>query len=206
MKIVIPGDPIANMRPRHKLVKGNMWTYDPQVMEKTHTRILISRECKNYEPENKPCKVDLIFHMDAQKGASKAETNVRLWGYSLPLKKDLDNLEKFVLDCGNGILWSDDRYIAQLSSRKLYSNNPCTIINIAPITEVKMSDAHVNVFGTFSPQDFETMATDAERIFMAIPAFRLDNSLFESQMAAAAELLIDFADEWCPKLKKIKSK
>ena len=84
---------------------------------------------------------------------------------------------------------------------------PCTIIDITTIKEVKMSDAHEKVFKLFSPQDVEIMSADAERIFMAIPPHELDNSeLYQSQMASAAELLIDFANEWADKLKKIKGK
>jgi hypothetical protein len=134
------------------------------------------------------------------------DSNLRLWGLLQHIKKpDLDNLIKWVLDGGNGILWSDDRFIVQLSSRKEFSKNPCTIINIETIKEVKMSDAHEKVFKTFSPEDVELMSADAERIYMSIPVYQLsDTAVYESQMAAAAQLLIDFAEEWCDKLKRIR--
>jgi len=68
-----------------------------------------------------------------------------------------------------------------------------------------MSEEHEKVFKTFSPSDIEVMAADAERIFMSIPPNYQANAMYELQMAAAAQLLIDFADEWADKLKKIKA-
>lgn len=211
MRIVIPGDPIANMRPRHKRVGNAMWTYDPQATEKSRVKLLIKKEIKSYDHQNRACKVDLEFQLDAFKGVSKSIANMRLWpGMAESIcrhHRDLDNCEKFALDCGNGILWADDRDIVQLSSRKIYSKNPCTIIEITPIKEIKMAVEHEKVFKLFSPQDVESMSEHAERIFMSIPAYIIsDNDLYEKQMAAAAELLIDFANEWADKLKKIKGK
>jgi len=205
MRIVIPGDPIAKTRPRFCNRGKFTTTYDSQYMEKIHTRLLIAQEAGNHLILSMPYKVDLIFAMDAQKGSSKAECNVKLWGYSYPLKKDLDNMEKFILDCGNGILWPDDRYIVQLSSKKIYSKNPCTIIEINTINEVKMSAEYEKVFKIFSPEDVEAMSADAERIYMSIPPDPLhDIELYESQLAASAQLLINFANEWADKIKKIK--
>lgn len=213
MQIIIPGDPIAKTRHRSFIRNGHISTYDDQIILKCNVMKQMIAMRENWIHKEEALKVDLIFQLDAQKGSSKAESTLRQWSSHFPIfgamatkKIDLDNLCKTYLDCGNGILWSDDRYIVQLSSRKEYSKNPCTIINVETINEVKMSDAHEKVFKTFSPSDVEVMAADAERIFMAIPPNYQDNSQYESQMAAAAELLIDFADEWCDKLRKIKRK
>ncbi len=70
-----------------------------------------------------------------------------------------------------------------------------------------MSVDHEKIFKIFSPEDCEVMSADADRIFMSIPLYKFDDSaVYEEQMASAAELLIDFADEWADKLKKIKRK
>lgn len=211
MRIVIPGDPIANMRPRHKRVGGNMWTYDPQAKEKCRVKQLIKQETKNYDHQNKACKVDLEFQLDAFKGVSKSVANMRLWHGSAESicrnYRDLDNCEKFALDCGNGILWADDRDIVQLSSRKVYSKNTCTIINVEQIKEVKMSEANEKVFKTFSPSDCDEFAADAERIATTIYDYKLnDQTLRDAQMNAFAQLMIEFSDQWADKLKKIKGK
>ncbi len=216
MRIVIPGQPLAKTRHRSFIRNGHIATYDNQTAEKLAYQQLLAIKCiaENHEPKEIPVKVDLIFQLDCFKGASKLESNLRQWSGQVALKNcsavkriDLDNICKFCLDCGNGILWPDDRFIVQLSSRKLYSKTPCTIITVNPINEATMSAEHEKVFKLFSPQDLEVMSADIERIFMAVPPHKLDDTgIYESQLAAAAELLIDFADEWCDKLKKIKRK
>lgn len=211
MRIVIPGEPIANMRPRHKRVGGNMWTYDPQAKDKNFVKLLIRKEAENYDHQNKACKVDLEFQLDAFKGVSKSIGNLRMWpGMAQSIcrhHRDLDNCEKFALDCGNGILWADDRDIVQLSSRKIYSNNPCTIINVETIIGGKMSAEHEQVFKTFSPEDLDSFKADARRIYSYLPIGSCANAqMSQEQMASTADLLINFANKWIDKLKKIKGK
>ena len=53
------------------------------------------------------------------------------------IKVDLDNLEKFVKDAGNGILWRDDCLICNVSKVKLYSSIPRTEIVITPLRNVE---------------------------------------------------------------------
>ncbi len=196
------------MRPRHKRVRGNMWTYDPQATEKNDMRLTLKYESSGWEMPKGTCIVNLEFHMDAYKGASKAESNLRLWGYSHTSRKDLDNMEKFVLDCGNNILWSDDRFIVQLSSRKLYSKNPCTIITIEPIKECKMEKSHEAVFKIFSPDDLCDFLDSICSLHLRIPSVNRPDriELHADEMAPTADLLIKFANEWTDKLKKIRNK
>lgn len=208
MRIVIPGEPIPKARHRSFIRHGKMATYDEQHLEKIHTRILMNRFTENHELKHCAHIAKFEFHFEPPKSASVATKNMMLWGCIHHIKKpDTSNLMKFYEDCGNGILWPDDCLLIDEHPIKRYSQNPCTIITVTPINEVKMSDDHEKVFKTFSPTDCETMSADAERIYMSIPVYHLDNpEIYKSQMAAAAELLIDFADEWADKLKKIKRK
>ena len=69
--------------------------------------------------------------MPIPKSLSEAKKNAKLWGLiKHTAKPDLDNLEKFYLDCLTGIIFSDDSQVVQLSSKKLYSNHPRTEIYI----------------------------------------------------------------------------
>lgn len=214
MRIVIPGDPIAKARHRAFIRNGHVATYDPQIQDMNYIRLEMNAQRNDWRHETNPLNVHIEFHLDALIGASKALSNLRQWASHFPIfdamatkRIDLDNLCKTYLDCGNEILWSDDRFIVQLSCRKLYSKIPCTIITVETIKEVKMEPDHEKVFKLFNPEDCETMSADAERIYMSIPVYKFDDSeVFDSQMAAAAELLIDFADEWADKLKKLKRK
>ncbi len=214
MRIVIDGDPIPKARHRSFIRHGHIATYDAQgsIMSKIMTQMHTSK--KDWVHTDSPLKVDLIFQLDCEKGSSKAESILKQWSSHFNIfnamatkKIDLDNLCKTYLDCGNGILWSDDRFIVHLSSRKVYSENPCTIINIETIKEVKMSDAHEKVFKTFSPQDMQAIIRDADRIGTGYPNFCIRNpELLKEQMTTTAQLLIEFADQWADKLKKIKGK
>jgi Holliday junction resolvase RusA-like endonuclease len=45
-------------------------------------------------------------------------------------KPDLDNLIKWVLDCGNALLWQDDSMIYCIQAFKVYSPKPRTEIEM----------------------------------------------------------------------------
>lgn len=46
------------------------------------------------------------------------------------IKPDLDNLEKFYLDCMNGIVYHDDKQVTSLKSKKVYTQNENGIVEI----------------------------------------------------------------------------
>ena len=209
MEITIPGQPIAKMRHRLTTVNGFARQYDPQQKEKDWFKRMLLAEVKTPNLEEKPLAVDLIFKMDAFKGATKAETAIRLWyGMANPTTKpDLDNLEKFSLDCGNGILWPDDRFIVRLSSKKIYAKDPCTIISITPIVETKLTKEQQNVFKTFSPHEFNDLQNDLFSLYQSLPKHYFDHKAVPTEeLASAASILIDFSNKWADKLKKIRTK
>lgn len=74
-----------------------------------------------------PIKIEYTFIFSAPKSASLLKKKKLLNTYYVGVN-DLDNLCKFVADCGNGILWKDDRQIVALSAVKLYGEIEKTII------------------------------------------------------------------------------
>ena len=145
MRFIIPGPPISKARPRAAR-RGNYVTIYNSQKEEDQLCIL---EMKNqlsdyanspdrltrYEPRDLPLYdvyyIDMKFYIKipgswkvAQK---KAAINETILAYSKP---DCDNLIKFVQDCGNGVLWSDDCRIATLSAAKYYSPSPRTEIEV----------------------------------------------------------------------------
>ena len=46
---------------------------------------------------------------------------------------DLDNLQKFILDSCKNIVLVDDRYVASISTRKIYSTIPRTEFTVTEI-------------------------------------------------------------------------
>jgi len=50
-------------------------------------------------------------------------------------RPDVDNLQKFILDAGNNILWNDDCQIVNITASKLYGPEPKTIMIITEVEE-----------------------------------------------------------------------
>lgn len=212
MKIIVEGSPLSKARHRTCVKNTHVFIYDPQSKEKEIMKkyLLANAISQDWLPLREgPLKVDLIFELDAFCGATKPEYNNRLWEYSLPCKKpDIDNLVKFILDCGNGILWPDDRFIIKLCAIKKYSKKPCTIIDVNHITGIKMSKEQENVFKTFSPTDLFDFIKSANELCIRHSAFHQDHllTLAPDELAAAAHSLVNFANTWSDKLRKIKAK
>ncbi len=127
MRIQINGTPIPYARPR---VTSRV-TYDPRSKDKSRIKKILL--AKGFEPFQIPLRVNLIFELYIPKSASKKKQLEMKEGKIKPSKKpDLDNLIKFILDCSNGILFSDDSQILEIIASKRFSDNPSTIIHIEP--------------------------------------------------------------------------
>ncbi len=75
------------------------------------------------KPYDQPLSVKIEFYLKMPKKPKHA----------FPTKGDLDNYTKAILDAGNKILWSDDRFIVDLSAQKQYSNDPRVVIKFGII-------------------------------------------------------------------------
>ncbi len=133
MKIVVPGKPIAKKRPRF-FRRGNfVGTYNSQETEEG--RWLHSAQSQvEYKVIVFPIQVIMDFYLPIPKSTSKKKRQEMLIGNERPVKKpDIDNLEKFCLDCLNGVAWDDDCQVVKMVSEKHYSDNPRTEIEIVEI-------------------------------------------------------------------------
>lgn len=82
---------------------------------------------KPFEP-GVPLFLDCVFYMPIVKGTSQKKRKQMLAGEIIHTKKpDKDNLEKFVMDCCNGVVWHDDSQVAHGRQRKLFAENPRTL-------------------------------------------------------------------------------
>ena len=132
IEFAIEGVPIPQHRAR-ACRRGNFINvYDPQKKEKENLRWKIKFEYRD-KPLVMPLKIELLFAMPIPKGTSKIRRNAMLTGDMPPAKApDVDNLEKFLLDCLTGLLYEDDRQIVELNARKIYSEYPRTVIKAYP--------------------------------------------------------------------------
>jgi len=131
-KVKISGNPKALKRHRH-----SRWgTYDPSAIDKKAFAVKVESEFEG-KPFKKALMVYLVFNMQRPKSHYRTGKFSHLLKESSPehcsSKPDLDNLVKFVLDACNGILWSDDSIVVELIARKVYSDNPKTLIFIKEI-------------------------------------------------------------------------
>jgi len=60
------------------------------------------------------------------------------------MRIDVDNLCKFTLDALNGHVYTDDRFIVELSCLKRYGDDDCTIIEINMIEEFEVVDPRLS--------------------------------------------------------------
>jgi Holliday junction resolvase RusA-like endonuclease len=132
MTITIPGKPIAKKRPRFSRRGKHVVTYSDQVAETNMVKLMIKGQVK--ECFEGAVKFYAIFFMPIPKSTSKKKRELMRSSLIHHTKKpDIDNLEKFVLDCCNGIVWCDDSQIIQSLTGKRYSSNPRTEITITEV-------------------------------------------------------------------------
>lgn len=133
--IEIPGKPIAKKRPKFSTRGKFVRAYNDQETEESlflhHVGEQVSKILEG------PLAIVLHFHMPRPKGHFGTGRNAGKLKAKAPehhtSKPDVDNLEKFVLDCLNGVAWNDDAQIVSSTKRKFYTEGkPKTEIIIMP--------------------------------------------------------------------------
>ncbi len=134
MQIKIPGTPIALKRHRSFLRNGQIFHYDPQTREKK-VFIGLIKYCIGFykikEESYYKVQIDFKFPYPLSKKTKKTPDITTIPHTTKP---DIDNLVKFVLDCGNGVLWPDDKKIIALFCTKSYDLEPSTTITVQEYT------------------------------------------------------------------------
>jgi Holliday junction resolvase RusA-like endonuclease len=195
------------MRPRFFMRGSHPSVYDPQTKEKAHIRAIMQRWImdNNYEKtislaQDQVFEVGLWFGMPIAESVKKGQKNRFLWGMDYHIQKpDLDNCEKFILDCGNGILWRDDSQIISLQATKAYTENPCTIINFSVIQPTKLDNTTEAVLMLFSPSKMENFIIDTKRLSQA----KIPQNIQDPEFQLLASLVVNFAAKYADDLKKL---
>jgi len=206
MKIVLNGLPIAQARMRFTKRGQEVWNYDPTAKQKEKTRLLIKEQLQkqNKQPNlqtNDVYQVNLTFYLPISQSNPQSQKNAKKWGIDKCTQKpDIDNLEKYILDCSNGLLFSDDKNIILLFSRKFYSEKPRTEISIMKL-ESKLTDNQKKCLSLIDPVAYYELAVDAKEIPVH---FTEEGALPEIMSAACANALIEFADKYADILSKVK--
>jgi Holliday junction resolvase RusA-like endonuclease len=150
--IVVEGDPLPLKRHRNSnsvkwgfspksasgysvLAKSRM--YDPSKADKMNFAAEARRQYSG-PPLNVALWVDMFFYIPIPKSTSKKTRELMLAGKIRPeVKPDRSNVEKFVEDALNGILWRDDAIIVDGRIAKFYSEQPRTELRVSAINEIE---------------------------------------------------------------------
>lgn len=121
MKLTILGKPLAKKRPRFTRRGKHVITYNSQKDEMDYTKAVIKSQYSG-KPLSGALSCSIIFYMPTPKSRKGEHWHC--------IRPDIDNLEKFIFDCLNGIVWIDDCQVSEVYKRKIYSDNPRTEITI----------------------------------------------------------------------------
>ena len=125
MQYVLNGKPIPLARPRI----GKHGGYNPQADALCAAKWVLKSQCQ--VPFSDRHHVRILFEMPMP---SSWTTRLRTDSVGKPHtgRPDIDNLIKFVLDAGNGVLWTDDAQIAVLQASKVWAEVGRTTISFDP--------------------------------------------------------------------------
>lgn len=124
--IIIPGDPVAQHRPRFSRRLGRAYNSQHEVDNSITWHI--ASQWQDASIEN-PVELDFTFYIKIPKSASKKKA-ATLNGQPCLKHKDIDNFLKKYFDCMNGIVYKDDCFVWAITARKIWSDDPRTIIEI----------------------------------------------------------------------------
>lgn len=134
IELIIPGKPNAKKRPKFARRGERTVTYSDQKAEQDSVRYIIKSQLKNHKLFEGAIYLEAVFYMPIPKSTPKKKKVLMMSGKIYHVKKpDKDNLEKFICDCLNGIVWRDDAQVAHSESLKVYSGNPRTELTIKQI-------------------------------------------------------------------------
>ena len=140
IKFIIPGEPIAKKRHRDfikplkngKFIRGR---YNIQrTAESKFISLVVNQIPSEFEPFTEPLFIQLWYgisrpkgHFGSGKNAGKLKPSAPAFPAKIP---DIDNYEKFIFDCLNGVVYLDDKLIVSCRHDKRYSKYPRTEILI----------------------------------------------------------------------------
>ena len=97
-----------------------------------YTRKLISDESKTYY-----VKISVVYHLPIPKNDSAYKTVLKATGAVMHDKTpDLDNYDKFIIDCLHNVVYDNDKRLIYINSSKKYSLHPRTELSVS-ILELK---------------------------------------------------------------------
>lgn len=123
----IKAKPITKQRPRFSRKSNAVYT-------PTQTKIFenVVKFCygNRHFYDNEFIRVSILFKFEVPKSYSKKKRSEAIQGKIKPTKADIDNYIKAVLDGLNKVAYSDDRYISEISAKKVFAEESEIIVTI----------------------------------------------------------------------------
>lgn len=118
MQIFIPGKPQGKGRPRfyhgHAVTPESTRTYEQM--------IAMLWKCERYGVSDKPIAIEITaFYLVPKSWSKKKQAAVYAGEIKPTVKPDIDNIVKIVLDGLNGVAYTDDKQVIQITARKKYT-------------------------------------------------------------------------------------
>lgn len=135
IRLTIPGEPVAQGRPRFSRRGKYVSTYDPPKSRGYKEYIKqIARQELHIEPLTGSIRINVKVYRGIQKSGSKLTRRKKQDGIIRPtVKPDTDNYYKAVSDALTGILWEDDNQIVEIHVGKWYSDQPRVEIEVEEV-------------------------------------------------------------------------
>ena len=214
----IPGTPVAQGRHRHFLRNNFVQTYDPMKKEKDLARKSLIAQKRTEIGLGCDIAVSLRFGYGFSETLSNVARNAKKWYPQKTTKPDIDNLIKFILDVGNGILWPDDNMISRISASKFFTEKPFTEITILIKKDLELPEETRKMQKILTPDDVIQIVCDMRRMIVhynsaILPS--LDGSpsykqiredrwqTFEELADTFLPLLLEFTQKYQPLFSKI---
>jgi Holliday junction resolvase RusA-like endonuclease len=119
MTFHIPGRPIPKARPR--VVNGHAYTPRETADYERAVQWCYKAHAPGATPISTPCAVEMVFRFPIPASARRKTMPDKIKaGDPYPYRGDLDNLCKAVLDALNGLAFTDDALVVEISARKEY--------------------------------------------------------------------------------------
>ena len=118
MKFTIPGNPIAQGRPRFSRAGGFVRAYDPKKSVDYKSLIALFATERGVKQANGPIVVSIDLYFKRPKNlCRKRDAQEAIICHKRP---DVDNCAKIFLDALNGIAWNDDGQVHSIRVTKWY--------------------------------------------------------------------------------------
>lgn len=135
IEFVIPGEAVAQGRPRASAANGTVRMYDPKKSRdfKQFVSLIASQNAPASLLEGE-LALRVKIYRPIPKSFSKKKTALAESGTLRPISKpDVDNYVKGVKDGCNKIIWKDDSQIVDLHVSKFYSNKPRVEVQVTSV-------------------------------------------------------------------------